>query len=97
MTPLDSGPLKSRNKQRKSPDYTAMKIIKELILTQRGWFIRQALKLAAAGGTFATGWLVAHNINVDGDAIGAAVATLAVGLTEMGLSYLVKSQAVETK
>jgi hypothetical protein len=63
-----------------------MQAIRELILSQRGWLIRQVLKLAAAGGTVLTTWLASKSVEVDVQAIGAALATLAVGITEVVLS-----------
>lgn len=64
-----------------------MDLIITLISTQKGWLIRQALKGAAALGTMATTWLVAHGVAIDNpQAITAALMTLASGLTEIALS-----------
>ena len=97
MNPVYTGPLASKTKNRTVPDTSIMNILKNLLLTQRGYATRQALKVSAYAGTVLTTWLASHQVQVDGNAITAALATLAVGLTELGLSYLANSKALESK
>jgi hypothetical protein len=66
-----------------------------LVSTQRGWLLRQALKLATAGGTIATTWLVAHGVDVDAAALTAGIATLASGVLELVLSKVASKIAAK--
>lgn len=60
-----------------------------LVSTQKGWLIRQAMKWAAAGGTALTTWLIAHGVPItDSAALVAACSTLAMGLVEFALSKI---------
>lgn len=68
-------------------DATPMKLIELLVTTNKGWIIRQLMKGAAAAGTMATTWLVAHGVSLDNpQAVSAALATLSVALAELVLS-----------
>jgi len=79
----------ARQRATNTPINAPMKIIETLISTHKGWLIRQALKGAVALGTVVTTWLVSHGVAIDNpQAITAALSTLLVGLTEMGLSKL---------
>jgi hypothetical protein len=63
------------------------KIIINIISTQRGWLIRQAIKYATLVGASLTTWLLSQGVAIgDGATITAAVVTLATGLAEMALS-----------
>jgi len=66
-----------------------------LVSTQRGWLLRQALKLTAAGGTAATTWLIAHGVNVDGAALTAGLVTVVAGLVEVALSKVASKIAAK--
>jgi hypothetical protein len=66
-----------------------------LVSTQKGWLLRQALKLAAAGGTALTTWLIAHGVNVDGAALSAGLATLVAGGLELALSKVASKIAAK--
>ena len=63
------------------------KIILNIISTQRGWIVRQAIKYATLAGASVTTWLLSQGVNIsDSAAITAAAVTLATGAVEMALS-----------
>jgi hypothetical protein len=75
--------------ENKPIDATPMNIVLTLISTNKGWFIRQALKWSAYGGSIATTWLVSHGVALsDPQAITAAIGTIAIGLIELILSKM---------
>jgi hypothetical protein len=66
-----------------------------LVSTQRGWLLRQALKLATTGGTAFTTWLIAHGVPVDGTVLSAGLGTLAIGVLEFALSKVASKIAAK--
>jgi hypothetical protein len=66
-----------------------------LVSTQRGWLLRQALKLATTGGTAFTTWLIAHGVPVDGAVLSAGLGTLAIGVLEFALSKVASKIAAK--
>lgn len=70
-------------------------ILFTLISTQRGWLIRQALKIATTGGAAATTWLVSHGIAVEGAALTAGLSTVVVAAAEFALSKMASKIAAK--
>ena len=66
-----------------------------LVSTQKGWLLRQALKLTTTGGTAFTTWLIAHGVPVDGAVLSAGLGTLAVGVLEFALSKVASKIAAK--
>lgn len=81
--------LERTRKKNKPIDATPMKMIELLVTTNKGWLIRQLLKIVATAGTTITTWLLAKGVSIDNpEAVTAALGTVAVGVAEMGLSKL---------
>jgi len=74
---------------------TMNELLYTVVSTQKGWVLRQVIKWTTVGGTALTTWLVAHSVSVDGAAITAALATLATGLVEAGLSKVASKIAAK--
>jgi hypothetical protein len=66
-----------------------MDMITTLIATNKGWLVRQAMKLATTAGAALTVWLNKSGLPVEDPLVlGAAFAALATGAVELVLSKL---------
>lgn len=71
-------------------------ILFNLVSTQKGWLIRQALKYTAVAGASLTTWLTSTGVEIsDPAAITAALATLATGVVELLLSRVASKIAAK--
>jgi len=72
------------------------KIVLELVATNSGWLIRQALKGVTAGAASLAAYLTAKGVEAElTTAVTAGVVAGASWLLETGLSYVARTHAVK--
>lgn len=74
---------------------TMNKIIINIVSTQRGWLIRQALKYTSLGVASFTAWLAGQGVIADETALLGAATSLVTGILELGLSSMASRIAAE--
>jgi hypothetical protein len=83
--------MKRPNYEPLFPKNSAMKNLLVLITTSRGWLIRQAAKLAGAAGVWIAAKAQAAGAeSVTEESASAAAALIAVGVIEVGFSFLAR-------